>query len=184
MCTTCYCYHCGAYILVKRRQEELQTVCKHFLSKAAPDTVSVTTVDRLGLDLRVKVRDLTDELRIGFRQPVSEHTPSPLQPRRPPVICTRNLALLYFPTCYFDDVKICGYIRSGRLQFGRAPRTQGFDPVPVPVCALCAANLFLVKGTCRNIVRVMRARGLVLVVPRVCFIRTQNEYICVKRDVP
>lgn len=74
MCTTCYCYHCGAYILVKRRQEELQTVCKHFLSKAAPDTVSVTTVDRLGLDLRVKVRDLTDEFRIGFRQPVSEHT--------------------------------------------------------------------------------------------------------------
>lgn len=56
---------------MKRRQEELQTVCKHFLNKAAPDTVSVTTVDRLGLDLRVKARDLTDEFRIGFRQPVS-----------------------------------------------------------------------------------------------------------------
>lgn len=52
------------------RQEELKTVCKHFLNKASPDTVSVTTVDRLGLDLRVKARDLTDEFRIGFRQPV------------------------------------------------------------------------------------------------------------------
>lgn len=46
-------------------------VCKHFLNKTAPDTVTVTTVDRLGLDLRVKARDLTDEFRIGFRQPVS-----------------------------------------------------------------------------------------------------------------
>lgn len=54
-----------------RRQQELKTVCKHFLNKASPDTVSVTTVDRLGLDLRVKARDLTDEFRIGFRQPVS-----------------------------------------------------------------------------------------------------------------
>lgn len=53
------------------RQDELMTVCKHFLNKAAPDTVTVTTVDRLGLDLRVKARDLTDEFRIGFRQPVS-----------------------------------------------------------------------------------------------------------------
>lgn len=46
-------------------------VCKHFLNKTSPDTVTVTTVDRLGLDLRVKARDLTDEFRIGFRQPVS-----------------------------------------------------------------------------------------------------------------
>lgn len=53
------------------KQQELKTVCKHFLNKASPDTVSVTTVDRLGLDLRVKARDLTDEFRIGFRQPVS-----------------------------------------------------------------------------------------------------------------
>lgn len=45
-------------------------MCKHFLNKAAPDTVSVTTVDRLGMDLRVKARDLTDEFRIGFRQTV------------------------------------------------------------------------------------------------------------------
>lgn len=52
------------------RQEELKTVCKHFLNKASPDTVAVTTVDRLGLDVRVKARDLTDEFRIGFRQPV------------------------------------------------------------------------------------------------------------------
>lgn len=52
------------------KQDELMTVCKHFLNKAAPDTVTVTTVDRLGLDLRVKARDLTDEFRIGFRQPV------------------------------------------------------------------------------------------------------------------
>ncbi|CAM9379605.1 unnamed protein product [Pylaiella littoralis] len=53
------------------KQDELQTVCKHFLHKTAPDTVVVTTVDRLGLDVRVKARDLTDEFRIGFRQPVS-----------------------------------------------------------------------------------------------------------------
>ncbi|CAM9214030.1 unnamed protein product [Hapterophycus canaliculatus] len=52
------------------RQDDLRTVCKHFLGKASPDTVTVTTVDRLGLDLRVKARDLTDEFRIGFRQPV------------------------------------------------------------------------------------------------------------------
>ncbi|CAM9432575.1 unnamed protein product [Ascophyllum nodosum] len=55
----------------KSKQEELATVCKHFLHRAFPDSVSVTTVDRLGLDVRVKANDLTDEFRIGFRQPVS-----------------------------------------------------------------------------------------------------------------
>lgn len=46
-------------------------MCKHFLKKPNPDAVSVTTVDRLGYDVRVRVRELTDEFRIGFRQPVS-----------------------------------------------------------------------------------------------------------------
>ncbi|CAM9122682.1 unnamed protein product [Discosporangium mesarthrocarpum] len=52
-------------------QQELMTVCKHFLQRASPDAVTVTTVDRLGLDLRVKAKQLTDEFRIGFRQPVA-----------------------------------------------------------------------------------------------------------------
>ncbi|CAM9112613.1 unnamed protein product [Choristocarpus tenellus] len=55
----------------KTQQEDLMNVCKHFLQRAMPETVTVTTVDRLGLDLRVKARQLTDEFRIGFRQQVS-----------------------------------------------------------------------------------------------------------------
>lgn len=50
------------------KQGDLTLVCKQFLNKPRVDNVVLTTVDRLGLDIRVTSGSLTDEYRIGFRQ--------------------------------------------------------------------------------------------------------------------
>ena len=52
------------------KQGELYLLCKHFLGLDDVDTVRVQAIDRLGVDLRVKVDSFTDEYRIGFRHDV------------------------------------------------------------------------------------------------------------------
>ena len=44
------------------KQGELYLVCKHFL-KLPVDVVRVQAIDRLGVDLRVKTGEFTDEYR-------------------------------------------------------------------------------------------------------------------------
>lgn len=53
------------------KQGELFLLCKHFLSLENVDVVRLQAVDRLGVDLRVKIGDFTDEYRVGFRNSVS-----------------------------------------------------------------------------------------------------------------
>jgi putative heme iron utilization protein len=55
----------------RSKQEDLTLVCKQFAGMKVVDNVVLTTVDRLGLDIRVTSGQLTDEFRIGFRQVVS-----------------------------------------------------------------------------------------------------------------
>ena len=49
------------------KQGELYLLCKHFLQLPDVDVVRVQAIDRLGVDLRVKIGDFTDEYRLGFR---------------------------------------------------------------------------------------------------------------------
>ncbi|CAN0266289.1 unnamed protein product, partial [Phaeothamnion confervicola] len=56
--------------LNRDKQEDLVTLCRQFLGIKAVDKVAATTVDRLGMDIRVTSDKLTDEVRVGFRQPV------------------------------------------------------------------------------------------------------------------
>ncbi|CAM6001581.1 unnamed protein product [Sphagnum balticum] len=49
------------------RPDVLAQVCKHFLGLSEADVVRVQAIDRLGVDLRVKSGDFTDEFRVGFR---------------------------------------------------------------------------------------------------------------------
>ena len=53
------------------KQTELFMLCKHFLDLQDVDDVRIQAVDRLGVDLRVKSGDFTDEYRIGFRNEVT-----------------------------------------------------------------------------------------------------------------
>ena len=53
------------------KQGELFLLCKQFLSLNDVDDVRIQAVDRLGVDLRVKSGDFTDEYRIGFRNEVT-----------------------------------------------------------------------------------------------------------------
>ena len=53
------------------KQGELYLLCKHFLGLSDVDIVRLQAVDRLGVDLRVKIGDLTDEYRVGFRHAVN-----------------------------------------------------------------------------------------------------------------
>lgn len=53
-------------------EEELPTVCAQFLGiDGALDSVRVTTIDRLGMDLRVRSQGITNEFRLGFRMPAT-----------------------------------------------------------------------------------------------------------------
>tara|TARA_A100001035_G_C27742436_1_gene482303 strand:- start:533 stop:1246 length:714 start_codon:yes stop_codon:yes gene_type:complete len=53
------------------KQAELFLLCKQFLGLNNVDDVRIQAVDRLGVDLRVKSGDFTDEYRIGFRNEVT-----------------------------------------------------------------------------------------------------------------
>ena len=53
------------------KQGELYLLCKHFLNIDDIDIVRVQAIDRLGVDLRVKTGDFTNEYRIGFRSEVA-----------------------------------------------------------------------------------------------------------------
>ena len=53
------------------KQAELFLLCKQFLELNNVDDVRIQAVDRLGVDLRVKSGDFTDEYRIGFRNEVT-----------------------------------------------------------------------------------------------------------------
>lgn len=53
------------------KQPELFLLCKHFLGVDNVDVVRIQAIDRLGIDLRVKTGDFTDEYRIAFRHPVN-----------------------------------------------------------------------------------------------------------------
>jgi len=52
-------------------EAELRLMCRHFLGAQEVDQVTATTVDRLGIDLRVTSGELTDEYRVGFREKVT-----------------------------------------------------------------------------------------------------------------
>lgn len=52
------------------KQGELYLLCKHFLGLDNVDVVRIQAIDRLGVDLRIKNGDFTDEYRIGFRNEV------------------------------------------------------------------------------------------------------------------
>lgn len=52
-------------------EPELRLMCRHFLGAREVDQVQASSVDRLGIDLRVTTGELTDEYRIGFREKVS-----------------------------------------------------------------------------------------------------------------
>lgn len=52
------------------KQTELLLLCRHFLRLSDVDSVKLQAIDRLGVDLRVKQGDYTDEYRIGFRYTV------------------------------------------------------------------------------------------------------------------
>ncbi|TFJ87172.1 hypothetical protein NSK_001504 [Nannochloropsis salina CCMP1776] len=65
--------HEMARIVARINQEhepELRLMCRHFLGARDVDQVTATTVDRLGIDLRVTTGELTDEYRVGFREKV------------------------------------------------------------------------------------------------------------------
>ena len=53
------------------KQGELYLLCKHFLHIPDVDVVRLQAIDRLGIDLRIKAGDYTDEYRVGFRNPVN-----------------------------------------------------------------------------------------------------------------
>lgn len=53
------------------KQAELFLLCKHFLGIEDIDVVRIQAIDRLGIDLRVKAGEYTDEYRIAFRHPVN-----------------------------------------------------------------------------------------------------------------
>eukprot|EP01034_Spumella_vulgaris_P026714 gene26714-33336_t len=55
------------------KKGELLLVCKHFLGMrlSTVESVRVQAIDRLGIDIRVKAGDFTDEYRVGFRHPAS-----------------------------------------------------------------------------------------------------------------
>ena len=54
------------------KQGELQLLCKHFLQiEGGVESVKLQAIDRLGIDLRVKTGDFTDEYRIAFRHSVA-----------------------------------------------------------------------------------------------------------------
>lgn len=53
------------------KQGELNLLCKFFLNLQHVDEVRIQATDRLGIDLRVKTGDFTDEYRIGFRNSVN-----------------------------------------------------------------------------------------------------------------
>jgi putative heme iron utilization protein len=50
------------------KQGELFLLCKHFLNLDDVDIVRIQAIDRLGVDLRVKAGDYTDEYRLIFMQ--------------------------------------------------------------------------------------------------------------------
>lgn len=52
------------------KQLELFLICKHVLN-VKPDLVRIQAIDRLGIDLRVKQGENTDEYRVGFRYQVN-----------------------------------------------------------------------------------------------------------------
>jgi len=52
------------------KQGELLLICKHFLNLNDVEIVRIQAIDRLGIDLRVKTGDFTDEYRVGFRNEV------------------------------------------------------------------------------------------------------------------
>ena len=52
------------------KQGELYLLCKHFIHLNDIDVVRIQAIDQLGIDLRVKTGDYTDEYRIGFRHSV------------------------------------------------------------------------------------------------------------------
>lgn len=53
------------------KNAELALLCKHFLKLDQVDGVRIQATDRLGIDLRVKIGEFTDEYRIGFRHSVN-----------------------------------------------------------------------------------------------------------------
>lgn len=53
------------------KQGELYLLCKHFLALDDIDDVRIQAVDKLGVDVRVKSGDYTDEYRVGFRNQVN-----------------------------------------------------------------------------------------------------------------
>jgi putative heme iron utilization protein len=53
------------------KQGELLLLCKHFLGLQNVDLVRIQSIDKLGIDLRVKTDGQTDEYRVGFRHDVS-----------------------------------------------------------------------------------------------------------------
>lgn len=53
------------------KQAELMLLCKHFLMLSQVDSVRIQATDRLGIDIRVKIGEYTDEYRIGFRHSVN-----------------------------------------------------------------------------------------------------------------
>lgn len=53
------------------KQGELYLLSKHFLGESEADVVRIQAIDRLGIDLRVKVGEFTDEYRLGFRNSVN-----------------------------------------------------------------------------------------------------------------
>lgn len=52
------------------KEGELLLMCKHFLGLTNVEGVRIQAIDQLGVDLRVKQGDFTDEYRVGFRNPV------------------------------------------------------------------------------------------------------------------
>jgi len=56
---------------------ELPNLWRQFLAPSEeqaeeePESIRVTTIDRLGMDLRVRLKSQTDEFRLGFRMPAS-----------------------------------------------------------------------------------------------------------------
>eukprot|EP01039_Chlorochromonas_danica_P002766 gene2766-3020_t len=52
------------------KEGELLLMCKHFLGLTNVEVVRIQAIDQLGVDLRVKQGDFTDEYRVGFRNSV------------------------------------------------------------------------------------------------------------------
>lgn len=53
------------------KQLELILICKHFLRLESVDVVTIQTIDKFGIDIRVKRDQFTDEYRVAFRHPVN-----------------------------------------------------------------------------------------------------------------